>query len=81
MGLSNIIPLTSSVSAGFYARDLSWLKMNFRRVIGIFKPQYSGLLSKDIVGYDDIKQLFEMALESDSTTQILLTGPPARLLL
>jgi Holliday junction DNA helicase RuvB len=32
---------------------------------------------EDIVGYDHIKRLFKMALESDSTTHILLSGPPA----
>jgi Holliday junction DNA helicase RuvB len=32
---------------------------------------------EDIVGYDHIERLFRMALESDSTTHILLTGPPA----
>ena len=32
---------------------------------------------EDIVGYDHIKRLFKMALELDSTTHILLSGPPA----
>jgi MoxR-like ATPase len=32
---------------------------------------------RDIVGYDHIKKLFRMALDSDSATHILLVGPPA----
>jgi MoxR-like ATPase len=32
---------------------------------------------ENIVGYDEIKRLFRMALESESTTHILLIGPPA----
>jgi Holliday junction DNA helicase RuvB len=31
----------------------------------------------DIYGYDDVKKLFRMALESNHTCSILLTGPPA----
>jgi holliday junction DNA helicase RuvB len=34
-------------------------------------------LFADIYGYDDIKKLFRMALESNHTCSILLTGPPA----
>ena len=34
-------------------------------------------LFADIYGYDDIKKLFRMALESSHTCSILLTGPPA----
>jgi replication-associated recombination protein RarA len=34
-------------------------------------------LFADIYGCDDIKKLFCMALESDHTCSILLTGPPA----
>jgi CBS domain containing-hemolysin-like protein len=32
---------------------------------------------RDIVGYDHIKRLFRMALDSDSVVHILLVGPPA----
>jgi holliday junction DNA helicase RuvB len=34
-------------------------------------------LFEDIVGYDHIKRLFNMALASESTVHILLVGPPA----
>ena len=34
-------------------------------------------LFENIYGYDDIKRLFRMALESDHRCSILLTGPPA----
>jgi Holliday junction DNA helicase RuvB len=34
-------------------------------------------LFENIHGYDDIKRLFRMALESDHRSSILLTGPPA----
>jgi replication-associated recombination protein RarA len=36
-------------------------------------------LSENIIGYDNIKRLFRMALESNdhTTTSILLSGPPA----
>jgi Holliday junction DNA helicase RuvB len=34
-------------------------------------------LFTDIYGCDDIKKLFRMALESNHTCSILLTGPPA----
>jgi Holliday junction DNA helicase RuvB len=34
-------------------------------------------LFEDIVGYDHIKRLFKMALDSDSAIHILLVGPPA----
>jgi hypothetical protein len=34
-------------------------------------------LFENIYGYDDVKRLFRMALESDHRCSILLTGPPA----
>jgi len=34
-------------------------------------------LFEDIVGYNHIKKLFRMALQSDSTVHVLLVGPPA----
>ena len=34
-------------------------------------------LFEDIIGYDDIKKLFGMALDSDEPVHILLSGPPA----
>lgn len=51
--------------------------MNFQRLVGLFaRSQYNGLF-EDIAGYDSIKRLFGMALQSDSSTHILLAGPPA----
>jgi Holliday junction DNA helicase RuvB len=35
------------------------------------------ILFEDIVGYNDIKQIFKMSLESDKPVHILLVGPPA----
>jgi hypothetical protein len=32
---------------------------------------------EDVVGYDDIKRVFRMALESDEPIYVLLVGPPA----
>ena len=61
----------------FHAWSIEGLKMNFRKLIGIFKPQNSDLLFSYIVRYDHIKRLFGMALKSDSGTHILLTGSPA----
>jgi Holliday junction DNA helicase RuvB len=45
----------------------------------LFSPQVKreDKLFADIYGYDNIKKLFKMALESSHTYSILLTGPPA----
>ena len=51
--------------------------MNFQRLIGLLSKSQDDGLFQDIVGYNDIKRLFRMALKSDSATHILLTGPPA----
>lgn len=51
--------------------------MNFQRLIGLLSKSEDNGLFQDIVGYDHIKRLFNMALEFDSVTHILLTGPPA----
>jgi hypothetical protein len=50
--------------------------MKFQRLIGILTKSQDDTMFEDIVGYDHIKRLFRMSLESDSTTHILLTGPP-----
>ena len=34
-------------------------------------------LFEDIIGYDDIKRLFRMAINADDPVHILLIGPPA----
>ena len=51
--------------------------MNFQRLIGLLTKSHDEGLFEHIVGYAHIKRLFRMALESDSTTHILLSGPPA----
>jgi holliday junction DNA helicase RuvB len=50
--------------------------MNFQRLIGILTKSDDTKFD-GIVGYDNIKRLFKIVLESESTTHILLTGPPA----
>src|SRR5262249_51953890 len=51
--------------------------MNFQSLVGLLKKPLDNGPFEDIVGYEDIKQLFRMALESGSRTHILLLGPPA----
>jgi hypothetical protein len=41
-----------------------------------YHHQRKGLF-EDIYGYDNVKRLFRMALQSTHTTSILLSGPPA----
>ncbi|HEX2557911.1 MAG TPA: hypothetical protein VHK86_06280 [Nitrososphaera sp.] len=41
------------------------------------KPSKPEQLFDSIVGYDDVKKLFEMSLSSDKPVHILLVGPPA----
>jgi DNA replicative helicase MCM subunit Mcm2 (Cdc46/Mcm family) len=53
-------------------------KMNFCKKLLCRLTKIDGdSLFEDIVGYDHIKRLFGLALESDSTTHTLLVGPPA----
>jgi len=40
-----------------------------------YGPKWNGFSS--IIGYDDVKKLFNLSLESDSPVHILLVGPPA----
>jgi MoxR-like ATPase len=42
----------------------------------ILKTDHSSLFG-DVIGYDHIKRLFKLALDSDSVVHILLVGPPA----
>ena len=51
--------------------------MNFQRLIGILTKSQDDTMFQDIVGYDNIKRLFRMTLDSNSNSHILLTGPPA----
>ena len=41
------------------------------------KPPRPEPLFDSIVGYDDVKKLFQMSLSSDKPVHILLVGPPA----
>jgi len=51
--------------------------MNFQRLVGLIRKSHENAPFEDIVGYDHVKRLFRMALESESRTHILVTGPPA----
>jgi holliday junction DNA helicase RuvB len=85
------IPLTSSMSIGF---TIGFMKgqvgkeesMLFRNMLStlLFSSSTSTNAKDDkvfenIIGYDNIKRLFRMALESNdhTVTSILLSGPPA----
>src|ERR671923_554741 len=52
---------------------------NRSKISMLFSPQVKreDRFFADIYGYDNIKKLFRMALESNHTCSILLTGPPA----
>jgi len=51
--------------------------MIFQRLIGLLKTSCDNGPFEDIVGYEHVKRLFRMALESESRINILLVGPPA----
>jgi MCM P-loop domain len=51
--------------------------MNFQRLVGLLKKSHENGPFEDIIGYEHIKRLFMMALDSESRTHILLVGPPA----
>jgi len=51
--------------------------LNLQRLVGLTARSRDEGLFEEIVGYNHIKRLFRMALESDSRTHILLVGPPA----
>jgi len=51
--------------------------LNFQRIVGLITRSRDEGLFEEIVGYEHIKRLFRMALDSKSRTHILLTGPPA----
>ena len=53
--------------------------LNRSKISMLFSPQVKreDKFFADIYGYDNIKKLFRMALESNHTCSILLTGPPA----
>lgn len=52
--------------------------MNFcKMLIAKITKTENNRLFESIIGYDHIKRLFRMALDSDSAIHILLSGPPA----
>jgi replication-associated recombination protein RarA len=60
-----------------FAKKLTELVLPANKSFTQNRHQRKGLFD-DIYGYDNIKRLFRMALESnDHTTSILLSGPPA----
>jgi replication-associated recombination protein RarA len=52
---------------------------NRSKISMLFSPQVKreDKFFADIYGYDNVKRLFRMALESSHTCSVLLTGPPA----
>src|SRR6266487_3109047 len=58
-------------------------RMNLRELIGLNRDwhnrtgQEKDKIFEDVVGYDDIKKVFSMALKSDEPIHVLLVGPPA----
>jgi holliday junction DNA helicase RuvB len=57
--------------------------MKLSELIGLTKDWHIGTkqekdkIFEDVVGYDDIKRVFRMALKSDEPVHVLLVGPPA----
>ena len=57
--------------------------MNLRELIGLNREwqirtgEERDKIFEDVVGYDDIKKVFRMALKSDEPIHVLLVGPPA----
>ena len=53
------------------------LANEYFRVISKITESNKGLLFKDIIGYNEVKRLLRMALDSNEQSDILLSGPPA----
>jgi hypothetical protein len=51
--------------------------MNICKLFSKITESKKGPLFKDIIGYNDIKRLFRMGLDSDDQSHTLLSGPPA----
>jgi Holliday junction DNA helicase RuvB len=51
--------------------------MNFQRLVGLIRKSHENGPFEDVVGYDHVKRLFRMALESESRVHVLLVGPPS----
>jgi holliday junction DNA helicase RuvB len=51
--------------------------MNICKLFSKITESNTTALFKDIIGYNDVKRLFRLALESDEQVSLLLSGPPA----
>jgi holliday junction DNA helicase RuvB len=51
--------------------------MNICKLFSKITESKTSPLFNDIIGYNDVKRLFRMALDSDEQSHILLSGPPA----
>src|SRR2546422_3138306 len=51
--------------------------MNICKLFSKVTESKASPLFNDIIGYNDVKRLFRMALDSDEQSHILLSGPPA----
>jgi Holliday junction DNA helicase RuvB len=51
--------------------------MNICKLFSKITENKTSPLFKDIIGYDNVKRLVRMALDSDEQVSILLSGPPA----
>ena len=51
--------------------------MNICKLLSKITESKTSPLFNDIIGYNDVKRLFRMALDSDEQSHILLSGPPA----
>jgi Holliday junction DNA helicase RuvB len=49
--------------------------MHFQKLFGLLKSRED--VFDDIIGHEHIKRLFGLALRSEGSTHILLSGPPA----
>jgi predicted ATPase with chaperone activity len=51
--------------------------MNICKLFSKITESKPSALFNDIIGYNDVKRLVRMALDSDEQSHILLSGPPA----
>ena len=51
--------------------------MNICKLFSKVSESKASALFNDIIGYNDVKRLVRMALDSDEQSHILLSGPPA----
>jgi Holliday junction DNA helicase RuvB len=51
--------------------------MNLQKLVGFIRKSNEGARFGEIIGYNHIKRLFKLTIESETRTHILLVGPPA----